>query len=81
MFALYNFFFRLPQGSLGFLQVVESHKRKGLGNLVVRYMSKIVASKNEEVMGPVVVTNIASRSMLEKFGFTTIDHAYWLTKK
>ncbi|XP_018793092.1 PREDICTED: uncharacterized protein LOC108971461 [Bactrocera latifrons] len=68
---------RLPIGSLGLLQVMESHKRLGLGSLVVCYMSKLIASKGLEVTAPVVFQNMASRSMFEKLGFKVIDNVYW----
>ncbi|TMW42104.1 hypothetical protein DOY81_012816 [Sarcophaga bullata] len=62
------------------LQVIETHKRRGFGNLAVRYMSKLLAEKNIEVTAPVVYKNIASRSMFEKLGFSVIDKVYWVDK-
>ncbi|XP_037958664.1 uncharacterized protein LOC119688094 [Teleopsis dalmanni] len=68
---------RLPLGSLGLLQVVDSHKRLGLGSLMVRTLSHTLAKNNIEVMAPVVFENVASRSMFEKLGFRAIDKVYW----
>ncbi|XP_054744791.1 uncharacterized protein LOC129249154 [Anastrepha obliqua] len=68
---------RLPIGSLGLVHVVDTHKRLGLGSLVVSHMSKLIASKGLEVTAPVVFENKPSRSMFEKLGFQTIDKVYW----
>ncbi|XP_004530236.1 uncharacterized protein LOC101450075 [Ceratitis capitata] len=69
---------RLPIGSLGLLQVMDTHKRMGLGNLVVRYMAKLIAGKGLEVTAPVVFANVPSRTMFEKLGFKVIDNVYWV---
>ncbi|XP_034099505.1 uncharacterized protein LOC117564728 [Drosophila albomicans] len=68
---------RLPLGSLGLLQVVATHKRLGLGSLMVRYLSKKIAELGEEVLSPVVTENTPSRRMFEKLGFEKIDNVYW----
>jgi len=39
---------RLPMGSLGVLQVRETHKRLGLGSLMVRYMSKKISERKRK---------------------------------
>ncbi|XP_037805747.1 uncharacterized protein LOC119599892 [Lucilia sericata] len=70
----------LPLGALGLLQVMDTHKRKGFGNLAVRYMSKLLAEKDIEVTAPVVFENVPSRSMFEKLGFKVIDKVYWADK-
>ncbi|XP_065356120.1 uncharacterized protein LOC135950512 [Calliphora vicina] len=64
-------------GSLGLLQVMDTHKRKGFGNLIVRYMSKLLAENEIEVTAPVVIDNVASRAMFEKLGFKVIEKVYW----
>jgi len=64
--------YRLPLGSLGMLQVVESHKRLGLGSLLVRYMSKKISELDEEVLSSVLTENTPSRKMFEKLGFEQI---------
>ncbi|KAM7340990.1 uncharacterized protein ACRADG_003981 [Cochliomyia hominivorax] len=69
-----------PLGSLGLLQIMDTHKRRGLGNLAVRYMSKLLAEKDIEVAATVVFDNVPSRSMFEKLGFTIIDKVYWVDK-
>jgi len=58
------------------LQVVESHKRLGLGSLMVRYMSKKISELDEEVRASVVIGNTPSYKMFEKLGFHKIDNAY-----
>ncbi|KAH8409366.1 hypothetical protein KR222_001793, partial [Zaprionus bogoriensis] len=68
---------RLPLGSLGLLQVLESHKRLGLGNLLVRYLSKQISALGDEVLAPVITENTPSRKMFEKLGFQQIDYVYW----
>ncbi|XP_034473649.1 uncharacterized protein LOC117781042 [Drosophila innubila] len=68
---------RLPLGSLGVLQVRETHKRLGLGSLMVRYMSKKISELKQEVLAPVVTENTPSRKMFEKLGFQHIDNVYW----
>ncbi|XP_036327946.1 uncharacterized protein LOC118740497 [Rhagoletis pomonella] len=68
---------RLPIGALGLVQVVDTHKRLGLGSLVVSEISKLIASKGLEVTAPVIFENAASRSMFEKLGFKPIDNVYW----
>uniref|UniRef100_A0A1A9WXM9 N-acetyltransferase domain-containing protein n=1 Tax=Glossina brevipalpis TaxID=37001 RepID=A0A1A9WXM9_9MUSC len=62
-----------PLGCLSLLQVIDSHKRQGLGQLAVRYMSSLLARKGLEVTAPVVFNNIASRSLFEKMGFKVVD--------
>ncbi|XP_075154016.1 uncharacterized protein LOC142227385 [Haematobia irritans] len=66
-----------PLGSLGLLQVEESHRRKGLGKLVVKIMSKYLAEKGTEVTATVVFTNTPSLCMFKQLGFTIIDTVYW----
>ncbi|XP_017116962.1 uncharacterized protein LOC108138914 [Drosophila elegans] len=68
---------RLPIGGLGLLQVLESHKRLGLGSLLVKAMAKKISALGDQVMAPVVTKNIASRNMFEKIGFRSIDITYW----
>ncbi|XP_022214706.2 uncharacterized protein LOC111069116 [Drosophila obscura] len=68
---------RLPIGALGLLQVLESHKRLGLGSLMVRALSKKINDLGDSVVAPVVPQNTASRSMFEKLGFQQIDTGYW----
>ncbi|KAH8325547.1 hypothetical protein KR067_001340 [Drosophila pandora] len=68
---------RLPIGSLGLLQVLETHKRLGLGSLMVRSMAIKISALGDQVLAPVVTKNIASRSMFEKLGFRPIDTIYW----
>lgn len=68
---------RYALGSLGLLQVQESHKRLGLGSLLVRYLSKQISELGDEVLTPVVTENIPSRRMFEKLGFKQIDYVYW----
>lgn len=69
--------YRYALGSLGLLQVLESHKRLGLGSLLVRYLSKRIVELGDEVLTPVVTENIPSRRMFEKLGFQQIDYVYW----
>ncbi|XP_017060398.1 uncharacterized protein LOC108100837 [Drosophila ficusphila] len=68
---------RLPIGSLGLLQVLESHKRLGLGSLLVKSMAKKISALGDQVTAPVVTANTASRNMFEKIGFRPIDTTYW----
>ncbi|KAH8281620.1 hypothetical protein KR054_001779, partial [Drosophila jambulina] len=68
---------RLPIGSLGLLQVLDSHKRLGLGQLMVKSVSKKISALGDQVMAPVVHKNIASRNMFEKIGFKAIDEVHW----
>ncbi|XP_004530232.1 uncharacterized protein LOC101449533 [Ceratitis capitata] len=68
----------LPMGALGLLQVLDTHKRLGLGNLAVRYLSKLIAAKGFEVTAPVVFQNVASRSLFAKLGFKPIGNAYFV---
>ncbi|EDW03848.1 GH11461 [Drosophila grimshawi] len=68
---------RLPIGALGLLQVVETHKRLGLGSLMVRYLSRKISDLGDEVLAPVVTENTASRKLFEKLGFQKIDNVYW----
>ncbi|XP_043647482.1 uncharacterized protein LOC122616187 [Drosophila teissieri] len=68
---------RLPIGSLGLLQVLESHKRLGLGSLMVKSMAKKISGSGDQVLAPVVTKNTASRCMFEKLGFRAIDNTYW----
>ncbi|KAM8715301.1 hypothetical protein ACLKA7_002366 [Drosophila subpalustris] len=68
---------RLPIGALGVLHVVDSHRRLGLGSLMVRCLAKKISELGDEVLAPVVKENIASRKMFEKLGFQKIDDIYW----
>ena len=77
IFFILIFLFRSPIGAVGLLQVMDSHKRRGLGSLMVTYMAKLLSSKNEDALAAVVTTNTASRDMFAKLGFTIIDNVYW----
>ncbi|EDW03851.1 GH11464 [Drosophila grimshawi] len=68
---------RQPIGALSLLQVLETHKRLGLGSLMVRYLSRKISDLGDEVMAPVITENTASRQMFEKLGFQKIDNVYW----
>ncbi|KAH8237513.1 hypothetical protein KR038_002898 [Drosophila bunnanda] len=68
---------RLPIGSLGLLQVLDSHKRLGLGQLMVKSVSKKISALGDQVLAPVVHKNTASRNMFEKIGFQAIETVYW----
>ncbi|XP_034473652.1 uncharacterized protein LOC117781045 [Drosophila innubila] len=68
---------RLPIGALGVLHVLDSHRRLGLGSLMVRCLAKKISKLGDEVLAPVVKENIASRKMFEKLGFQMIDYIYW----
>ncbi|EDW75792.2 uncharacterized protein Dwil_GK15129 [Drosophila willistoni] len=54
---------RHTNGSLGLLQVLESHRRLGLGSLMVRYLSKTISALGDVVQAPVVPENIPSRKI------------------
>ncbi|XP_067623903.1 uncharacterized protein [Eurosta solidaginis] len=68
---------RLPNGSLGLVQVMDTHKRLGFGSLVVKAISKLLAEKELEVTAPVLIDNIPSQKMFSKLGFKPIDEIYW----
>lgn len=70
----------LTVGALGLLQVQESHKRMGLGSLLVKAMAKMNAEKGIDILAPVVEDNAASRGMFKKLGFQEIDKINWLQK-
>ncbi|XP_023031450.1 uncharacterized protein LOC111518548 [Drosophila willistoni] len=72
---------RHTNGSLGLLQVLESHRRLGLGSLMVRYLSKTISALGDVVQAPVVPENIPSRKMFEKLGFQSIDKIHWSLQK
>ncbi|XP_055839996.1 uncharacterized protein LOC129907697 [Episyrphus balteatus] len=67
----------LPFGALGLLQVIDSHKRKGFGSLVVKAMAKINAEKGIETMAPVVKENAGSLAMFRSLGFQGIDKIFF----
>lgn len=69
--------YRLPLGSLGLLQVVESHKRLGLGSLMVSYLSKKISELGEEVLADVLLENTPSNTLFTKLGFQKIEYAYF----
>ncbi|XP_037805749.1 uncharacterized protein LOC119599895 isoform X1 [Lucilia sericata] len=69
-----------PLGSLGLLRILDTHKRRGLGNLAVRYLSKFLADNDIEVAATVVFDNVPSCSMFDKLGFKVIDKVYWVDK-
>ncbi|KRF81378.1 uncharacterized protein [Drosophila virilis] len=68
---------RLPIGALGLLQVMDSHRRLGLGSLMVRVLSSKISELGDEVLAPVVTENTPSRRLFEKLGFQKIDNVYW----
>uniref|UniRef100_A0A0A1WEI1 Glycine N-acyltransferase-like protein 1 n=1 Tax=Zeugodacus cucurbitae TaxID=28588 RepID=A0A0A1WEI1_ZEUCU len=70
----------LPHGALGMLQVLEGYRRRGIGSLLVRYMAKLLASYDLEVMAPVVHDNLIFRGMFKKLGFKVVDKTYWAHK-
>ena len=68
---------RLPIGALGVLHVLDSHRRLGLGSLMVRCLAKEISELGDEVLAPVIKENTVSRKMFEKLGFQKIDDLYW----
>ncbi|XP_053961443.1 uncharacterized protein LOC128865294 [Anastrepha ludens] len=68
----------LPMGCLGLLQVLDTHKRMGFGNLAIRHMSKLIAARGLEVTAPVVFQNVASRSLFKKLDFKPVGNAYFV---
>ncbi|XP_055375763.1 uncharacterized protein LOC129608330 [Condylostylus longicornis] len=60
---------RVEYGLLGTLQVVDTHKRKGLGSLVVKALAKLSAENNFDSAASVDIPNISSKKLFEKVGF------------
>lgn len=70
--------FRLQGGFLGALQVLESHRRMGLGGLVLRAITKKIGEMDQDVTACVNPDNTPSRRLFESCGFKVVDRAYWL---
>lgn len=65
-----------PYTALGMLQVQESHKRQGLGGLLVRVMSKMNAKQGVVTFTGVSEENTPSRSLFKSLGFQVIDKIF-----
>lgn len=70
--------FRLQPGPLGALEVDERFRRMGLGTLVAKAMAVKLADMDQDTFALVNITNMPSRTMLEKIGFQMQDYCYWL---
>lgn len=62
-------------GTLGILQTVQEHRRKGYGTLVTMALSKEIAEEGHVPLGTVLVNNRVSQMMFSKLGFRSIDEA------
>ncbi|XP_023172469.2 uncharacterized protein LOC111600553 [Drosophila hydei] len=70
---------RTQDGLLGALQVRQTHKRRGFGNLIVRALARRIAESGDDVTAEVTVTNTASLDLFNKLGFQRIDYCHWLS--
>ncbi|KAH8260182.1 hypothetical protein KR026_004369 [Drosophila bipectinata] len=73
--------FNTSDGLLAVLQVKESHKRRGLGALIVKEFSRRVALQGQDVIAEVDKENDASASLFKKLGFKVIDQCHWLVTR
>lgn len=71
--------FRMQYGGLGNLQVKDTYRRRGIGSLIVKAMTKAIADSGDDVFASVYAINKASRNMFEKIGFKVVDTLYWMT--
>ena len=71
--------FQYQSGSLTGLQVLDDgKKRRGLGSIMVKTMSKKLAEKQYDTFGCIVDGNDASLKLFKKLGFECIDQVYWI---
>uniref|UniRef100_A0A182WFG9 Glycine N-acyltransferase-like protein n=1 Tax=Anopheles minimus TaxID=112268 RepID=A0A182WFG9_9DIPT len=64
-------------GSLAIFQTVPEHRRKGLGLALIERFCKQLHDKGQLPQAYVVDSNVASRSLFEKLGFTVVEMWYW----
>lgn len=65
-------------GALGILQVAPNSKRKGLGSLIAKIFSKMLAEEGLDSIGCIVLDNYISQHMFEKLGFEKKIAVTWL---
>lgn len=71
--TLASWVFKNQMGTLGILQTVEEHKRKGYASLILKVMSKEIGEDGHDPLGTVLVKNRASQVMFMKLGFKELD--------
>ncbi|XP_050082228.1 uncharacterized protein LOC126569291 [Anopheles aquasalis] len=67
---------RTQNGALGLLGVVA--QRKGYGSLVIKAFARRLAEQGYSTYASVRHTNMASRRLFEKLGFSVVGEASWL---
>ncbi|XP_058126746.1 uncharacterized protein LOC131281223 [Anopheles ziemanni] len=70
--------FRLQAGPLGALQVDPKYLRRGFGTIVTVAVAKQIAALGQDCFALVNATNVPSRKMFERLGFTHEGEAYWI---
>jgi GNAT superfamily N-acetyltransferase len=68
-------------GSLGFLQVLDAYRNKGLGQQILLKLIQQKRGLKEAVFGNVIPENLVSKHLIEKLGFEIDRKMSWLKLK
>jgi 8-oxo-dGTP diphosphatase len=68
-------------GSLGFLQVLDGYRNKGLGQQILLELSRQKRELKEAVFGNIIPENLVSKHLVEKLGFKFDRRMSWIKLK
>lgn len=68
-------------GSLGFLQVLDAHRNKGLGQQILLELIRQKRELKEAVFGNIIPENLVSKHLVEKLGFEIDRKMSWIKLK
>ncbi|KAG5867387.1 hypothetical protein JTB14_022925 [Gonioctena quinquepunctata] len=71
--------FKTAVGKIGLLHTLETHRKKGYASILIKELSKNIALDGEDVTTNVIVTNEASKKLMEKLGFRNVGLCYYIT--
>ena len=73
--------FTHDDGALGFLHVLEEHRKKGYGIDILLALIQMRKKENKPIFGNIVPNNIASSKLIMKLGFTLDRKVSWIKLK
>ncbi len=65
-------------GSIGFLNVLEEHRNRGLGQQILLGLIRQKRELKEAVFGNIIYENLASKHLIEKLGFEFDRRMSWI---
>jgi hypothetical protein len=69
------------QGALGFMQTVNSAKRKGYGSILAKAMSQRLAGDDNDVLTYIGIGNSASNHLFQKIGYEIVGKCSLFSSK